>query len=987
VVLLDPGAHARPELGYVFAHHAIIPAFPAYDPRSMSQQETVHLIAHTHWDREWFLPFQSFRIRLVHLVDRLLEILAADPGFTHFMLDGQTIVVDDYLEVRPGRRAEIAAHVASGRLLVGPWTVLPDEFLVSPEALVRNLAFGARAARALGGRMDVGYVPDPFGHVGQLPQILRGFGIDTACFRRGLGDEPCELQWEAPDGSRVLVAYLRDGYDNAARLPGEASAFASSVCARAASLAPHSATPVRLLMNGTDHHEAQAGLPALLAKARADGNDWRLSTLPAYFADLRRALATRESALPVVRGELRDPRRHHLLPGVLSSRVWIKQRNDACERLLETWVEPTVAWAERFCADQPDRAAFTGHLDLPRVRGARDLVDQAWRILLTCHPHDSICGCSVDAVHDEMQSRFDQVEQIGVELRRQSLVALADAVDTSGLAASGAQSALVFFRPATATAAAVGRASVELGAGLDSFELVDGDGRVLPHRVLRREARELARMSLAPDEVRRLARGLEDGRVMGLSVQGVSIRLEPPALRVDVVLAERGEPDMQAVERGLRGLESGLASGRVERIELEIRLATRVELEVLVSQIPAHGWTSVGLRPAERPPAPVQQDDVPRIASDRFDVELSADGTIRVTDRALGARFAGLLALRDVADCGDSYNFCALAGDSGIEAPAGPVHVRRLRDACGETLEIERSLRVPRALAPDRRARTNECVDLPVRTRVSVAPGLPYLDVEIELENTARDHRLSLLCPTGAPAASAVYDGHFELVRRPTGQAPGEAGWVEQPVAEQPMRAFVAVESASPGRAGLLVAAQGLREASVSPDGTLAVTLLRAFGWLSRSDFPARRGGAGPEVPTPGGQCPGPQRYRLALFPFAGDAAAQTARVDAWSAGSIGVSTPLHAGALQESGSFLEISSPEFRPSAVVQSATLDGAIVVRGTWLGAEPGEIRLRARGFTRAERVRLDETPSGDLPVDSTGEVRVAARPNEIVSVRLR
>ena len=234
----------------------------------MSQQETVHLIAHTHWDREWFLPFQGFRIRLVHLVDRLLEILAADPGFTHFMLDGQTIVVDDYLEVRPGRRAEIAAHVASGRLLVGPWTILPDEFLVSPEALVRNLAHGARAARALGGRMDVGYVPDPFGHVGQLPQILRGFGIDAACFRRGLGDEPCELQWDAPDGSRVLVAYLR------------------------------------------------------------------------------RALASRESALPVVRGELRDPRRHHLLPGVLSSRVWIKLRNDACERLLERWVEPFVAWAE-----------------------------------------------------------------------------------------------------------------------------------------------------------------------------------------------------------------------------------------------------------------------------------------------------------------------------------------------------------------------------------------------------------------------------------------------------------------------------------------------------------------------------------------------------------------------------------------------------------------------------------------------------------------
>ncbi|MGH6691515.1 MAG: hypothetical protein ACREF4_12660, partial [Gammaproteobacteria bacterium] len=325
---------------------------------------TLHVVPHTHWDREWYLTFQETRIRLVHLVDRLLDILAADPGYLHFTLDGQTIVVDDYLAIRPERRAEIEAHVASGRLLVGPWTVLPDEFLVSAESLVRNLARGSRAARALGARMEVGYVPDPFGHVGQLPQILRGFGIECAAFRRGLGTEPCELEWEASDGSRVLVAYLRDGYDNAARLPDEPAAFVASVRARARSLAPHSAVPLRLLMNGTDHHEPQAELPGLLAKARSDGEDCELSTLPAYFEALRAALRARPAELLVVRGELRDPRRHHLLPGVLSSRVWIKQANDACERLLEREVEPLVAWAELLCADQPDRAVLTGHLEV-----------------------------------------------------------------------------------------------------------------------------------------------------------------------------------------------------------------------------------------------------------------------------------------------------------------------------------------------------------------------------------------------------------------------------------------------------------------------------------------------------------------------------------------------------------------------------------------------------------------------------------------------
>ena len=139
-------------------------------------KHTLHVVPHTHWDREWYQPFQTFRIRLVHLMDRLLDTLARDPAYTHFMLDGQTIVLEDYIQVRPERRAELEAHVRSGRLSIGPWHVLPDEFLVAPESLVRNLLLGDRLCRQFGAKMPVGYIPDPFGHVGQMPQILAGFG-------------------------------------------------------------------------------------------------------------------------------------------------------------------------------------------------------------------------------------------------------------------------------------------------------------------------------------------------------------------------------------------------------------------------------------------------------------------------------------------------------------------------------------------------------------------------------------------------------------------------------------------------------------------------------------------------------------------------------------------------------------------------------------------------------------------------------------------
>ena len=124
------------------------------------------LVPHTHWDREWYRTHEQFRYRLVRLLDGLLDMLEEDPEFRHFTLDGQSVLVDDYLEVRPGARERLAKLVREGRILVGPWYVLPDEWLVSGEALIRNLRLGLRKARGLGGSMNLGYVPDQFGHVG-----------------------------------------------------------------------------------------------------------------------------------------------------------------------------------------------------------------------------------------------------------------------------------------------------------------------------------------------------------------------------------------------------------------------------------------------------------------------------------------------------------------------------------------------------------------------------------------------------------------------------------------------------------------------------------------------------------------------------------------------------------------------------------------------------------------------------------------------------
>ena len=223
------------------------------------------IVPHTHWDREWYRTHEEFRYRLVRLLDRLLDLLEGDPGFRHFTLDGQTIVLDDYLEVRPEARPRIERLVRAGRLSIGPWTVLPDEWLVSGEALVRNLRLGLRRAAEFGGGMRLGYVPDQFGHVGQLPQLFAGFGLEGAASsgaawaRTSTGRSSAGRRQTGPSCSRSI-------WSTATAMPRTCRSsprrWRPGYRAVVAAQKPHAAVPSLLLMNGSDHLEPQPGLPA-----------------------------------------------------------------------------------------------------------------------------------------------------------------------------------------------------------------------------------------------------------------------------------------------------------------------------------------------------------------------------------------------------------------------------------------------------------------------------------------------------------------------------------------------------------------------------------------------------------------------------------------------------------------------------------------------------------------------------------------------------
>jgi alpha-mannosidase len=249
----------------------------------------IHLVPHTHWDREWYEPFQVFRMRLVELVDQLLDSMEADDRLA-FTLDGQLATVDDYLEVRPEGRERIVRLIADGRLAIGPWQILMDEFLVSGETIVRNLELGWHAAEALGAAMPVGYLPDMFGHVAQMPQILRRAGIRHAVVWRGV---PAAIDrnvftWRSPDGSAVRAEYLVGGYGNGAYLLAIPDRLGEKVARYVEASRAFYGDRSILAMYGTDHAVPSPRLAEIVAgvnAAQPDGGvEVRIETLADYLA-------------------------------------------------------------------------------------------------------------------------------------------------------------------------------------------------------------------------------------------------------------------------------------------------------------------------------------------------------------------------------------------------------------------------------------------------------------------------------------------------------------------------------------------------------------------------------------------------------------------------------------------------------------------------------------------------------------------------------
>ena len=439
-------------------------------------KKILHIIPHSHWDREWYLPFEKHRVYLVELFDTLIDVMEKDPDYTYYHMDGQYIVIDDYLEIKPHMRDRLLKLIRDGRIHVGPWYILQDEYLTSAEANVRNMLYGLRLCRAIGAEpVETGYFPDAFGNMSQAPQLVRGFGFDSAVFGRGLNDvgsdnkiikengiTTSELIWRGADGSEIMAVMFAGWYSNAMEIPTEENALRDRLAGLVASTTRFALTPHLLGMNGCDHQPIQTDLQAAIKLANTLQDE--VEVKQSNFKDYLEAVRPYKDTFPVYEGEINGQLSAGACPLICtaSAHVDIKQMNHDTQHLLERITEPT-SLLSMLAGDEYEQ----------------DLLLYAWKKLMQNHPHDSICSCSCDEIYEEMKTRFAKAAACGEQIRDGALDYLAATIKTDG---ADGDHAILFLslEPGRSVVTVKANVDLDLDDPTTAIAIFDECGREIP---------------------------------------------------------------------------------------------------------------------------------------------------------------------------------------------------------------------------------------------------------------------------------------------------------------------------------------------------------------------------------------------------------------------------------------------------------------------------------------------------------------------------
>lgn len=896
----------------------------------------------THWDREWYQPFQEFRKYLVDAARELLRICETAPDFRQFTFDGQTVVLEDICEIRPDWKPEFERLIRSGKLHVGPWYVMPDEFLVSGEALIRNLLAGRRVAAEFGGKAwPVGYACDIFGHIAQLPQLFAGFGFRGAVVWRGTQGECSHLTfWESPDGTRIKTLSLskRSGYGDFTLnvrgilpLPLDEEKFKQQF--RAWVEEDYDGWGKCFVLSDAFDHATPFGetekmfrcIRELYPESEVIHTDYTELFDNEY----------NDPSLPVISGEQIHPADSPKngawqISATLSSRVDVKHANDLCQNALELLLEPQLAI----------RAAAGDVETLPLLR-------YTWKHLLKNHAHDSICGCSIDQVHRMVLCRLEEVMNLGRTLD-------------------------------------------------EEFRIFDRNrltGRDFTESIRRSFTEEKEREAVAPD-------GCYTMRLFNPLPRPVrrTVELEIPFPAHDAF----PYPKRQAEPFGyeflnsfrLYGTDGGeipyqLKSVRCNQFRSYYRQDSRrydIYTVVCAPQLPAAGWGTLEIRPSETFVRSFETLTTTPAGASNGIIELAIhpDGTFDLTDLRSKRCYTGLNDFRIDREIGDGWNHVRPAGNRRI-CGTGSAQVTLVQDGpVRAEFEIVRRYEVPRELRFDGTLRehyagiseSDETVTLEIVTSVSVDRGSEALNCRTVVRNNVRDCRLQMLLPTGI-SGNCFASQAFTMLERPAGRTEGNRteSFPEPEMVEKNFDGILGKRDAAGGIAFLSRA--GLHEGGALDDvrSSLVITLLRAF----------RR-----TVQTNGeqeGQIPGDRatEYAITLFPPERSATELYGQLQ-----ELRVPTPSYLLKTAEAvnraePSFLRVSGPLACTAMKPADDGTPGAVLLRFVNLEKEEKSATITpAETPRRAAKCRIDES---EIEALEPARLTISARPGEIVTVKLQ
>lgn len=754
-------------------------------------KKIVHVVSHSHWDREWYMPLVSHQMRLVDLIDGIIEA-SKDNKFISFQMDGHYLPIEDYLAIRPENRDVVYRLIKEGKIIIGPWYILQDSFLTSGESNVRNLEIGMKKSEELGVPAKIGYFPDTFGNIGQAPQILKKAGINNAYFGRGVKatgfanvvfedytSSSSEMYWQSPDGSKVLGILFANWYCNGVDIPYETELMKKYLDKKIEDMEKYASTRHLLLMNGCDHSPVQKNIGEIIEKANTLYEDYEFihSNLDNYYESV--ASEVDGSKLSIIKGELRSQTTNGwgTLQGTSSSRYRLKNYNKIIEMRLEEVVQPL----------------YTMLFD--KEKYPVDKIDYVYRTLFTNHPHDSICGCSVDSVHDGNIRRFKTCVEGLDYLENQAKKYLSENIKNDY------KEEHVFTVINTTPYHQRKEATIEI---------------------------EYAKRYFSGFEYLKFTQEMKKERIPNLRV--VDDYVEYDTYVKDLgVLFDYELPDNQ------------FRRGYFTR-KIQVKFVT--ELDPFERRI-------FRLVPKEDYIGKPNMIDTREVDTNILNLKIEDNATLTITDKRNNKVYKNVFMIEDSGDIGNEYIY-RQSGDKKVIKSSTLVDysVEELTTKLYEIKMTER-ISVPKSASQqlldeqklvisveNRTApRCDEYVDILVYKKIKIDKLKSTITAKIKFENTAKDHRMRILIDHNLDTDKVNAESIFEVVSR---DAYPPKTW-ENPDFTQNFNRFVEMHDKD---GGFTISSVGVQEYEQTEDG-LALTLFRAVGEMGDWGY----------FPTPDAQC------------------------------------------------------------------------------------------------------------------------------------